>query len=139
MSSIEGKWFEGSVLILLGLWGLVSAVQGAGLSLFVSGANQYTDTTFIEIIYFSVIAGVLVSLISARLAFLLLGIAAIAAVTILYQTGGFGHGSATVRSFLWAIALRPVLASLVLLVLPSRGPLLREFAARRLRNSNDPL
>jgi hypothetical protein len=117
----------------------VSAIQGAGLSLFVSGPHQYTATTFIELVYFSVIASVLVSLISARSASLLLGAAAITAVTILYGTGGFGHGSETARSFLWAIALRPVLAALVLLALPSRGPLLREFAARRARNSNGPL
>lgn len=130
---------EAPILVALGLWGLVSAIQGAGLSMFVSGPHQYTDTTFIELVYFTVIAGVLVSLISAWSASLLLAVATITAITMLYGTGGFGHDSTTTRSLLWAIALRPLLATLVLLGLPFRGPLLREFAARRARNLNGPL
>jgi hypothetical protein len=136
MSSIIRTRLEIPILVALGLWGLMSSIQGAGLSLFVSGPHQYTDTTFIELVYFSVITAVLVSLISSRLASILLGIAAIICIITLYETDGFGHGSATSRSLLLAIALRPLLAALVLLALPARGPLLREFAARRAKNSN---
>jgi hypothetical protein len=118
MPSIITTRFETPILAALGLWGLVSAIQGAGLSLFVSGPHQYTDTIFIELVYFGVIAAVLVSLISARVASFLLGVAAVTAVTMLYRTGGFGHGSATAGSFLRAIALRPALAALILLALP---------------------
>lgn len=129
---------EAPILVALGLWGLVSAIQGAGLSMFVSGPHQYADTTFIELVYFTVIAGVLVSLLSAWSASLLLAVTTITAVTMLYDTGGLGQDSTTTRSLLWAIALRPLLAAIVLMGLPSRGPLLREFAARRARNLNSP-
>jgi hypothetical protein len=134
MPAIDLSRFEIPLLIVLGLWGLVSAFQGAGLSLFISGPHQYAATDFIELVYFGVLAGVLVSLISARLASVLLCAAAIAAFIILFLTDGFGHGLATAKSFLWAIALRPVLAAVVLLALPPRGPLLRELAARKARN-----
>ncbi len=135
MPSMKVSRLEVPLLILLGLWGLVSAFQGAALSMFVSGPQQYTVTFFIEIVYFGVLAGVLVSLISARLASLLLAVAAITALVILYRTDGFGHGMSTAKSFLWAIALRPVLAALLLLVLPLRGPMWREFVARKAKNS----
>jgi hypothetical protein len=138
MPSIIQKRLEIPILVALGLWGLMSSIQGAGLSLFVSGPNRYTDTSFIELVYFGVIAGVLVSLISARLASLLLGLAAIIAVIILYRTDGFGHSLETAKPLLLAIALRPVLTALVLLTLPSRGPFLREFSARKARNSSNP-
>ncbi len=138
MSSINLSKLETPLLILLGLWGLVSAFQGAGLSMFVSGPHQDTVTFFIEIVYFGVLAGLLVSLLSARLASLLLAMAAITALVILYQTDGFGRGLSTAKSFLWAIALRPVLVALLLLVLPLRGPLWREFVARRGRTSALP-
>lgn len=129
---------EAPILVALGVWGLMSIIQGAGLSMFVSGPHQYMDTTFIELVYFSVIAGVLLSLISARLASLLLGAASITALVILYLTDGSGHGMATAKSFLWAIAFRPVLVALLLLALPVRGPLWREFTARRARNFSVP-
>jgi hypothetical protein len=138
MPSIIQKRLEIPILVALGLWGLMSSIQGAGLSLFVSGPNQYTDTSFIELVYFSVITGVLMSLISARLASLLLGLAAITAVIMLYRTDGFGHSLVTAKPLLLAIVLRPVLAGLVLLALPSRGPFLREFSARRARNLGGP-
>lgn len=134
MPSIDHSKLETPLLIVLGIWGLVSAFQGAALSLFVSGPHQYTDTFFIEIVYFGVLAGVLVSLLSARLASLLLGLAAVIALVILYATNVFGHGSSSAKSFLLAIAFRPALASVLLFVLPLRGPMWREFAARRASN-----
>lgn len=136
MPAMNASKLEVPLLIVLGLWGLVSAFQGAALSMFVSGPQQYTVTFFIEIVYFGVLAGVLVSLISARLASMFLAVAAIIALVILYRTDGFGHGMSTAKSFLLAIALRPVLAALLLLVLPLRGPMWREFVARKAKNSS---
>jgi hypothetical protein len=138
MPSINLSRLETPLLIVIGLWGLASAFQGAALSLFVSGPHQGTSTFFIEIVYFGVLASLLVSLLSARLASLLLGVAAITALGILYLTDGFGHGMFTAKSFLWAIAFRPVLVALLLLALPVRGPLWREFVARRARNASAP-
>jgi hypothetical protein len=138
MSSINLSKLETPLLIVLGVWGFVSAFQGAALSMFVSGPHQDTVTFFIEIVYFGVLAGLLVSLLSARLASLLLIVAAITALVILYQTDGFGHGLSTAKPFLWAIAFRPVLVALLLLVLPLRGPLWREFVARRAKNISAP-
>ena len=136
MPTMNVSKLEAPLLIVVGLWGLVSAFQGAALSMFVSGPQQYTVTFFIEIVYFGVLAGLLVSLLSARVASLLLAIAAIAALVILYQTDGFGHGMSTAKSFLLAIAFRPVLAALLLLVLPLRGPLWRGFVGSKARNSS---
>src|ERR1700733_10147650 len=111
MPSINLSKLETPLLIVIGIWGLVSAFQGAALSLFVSGPHQDTDTLFIEIVYFGVLASLLVSLLSAPLASFLLGVAAIIAFGILYQTDGFGHGMSTAKSLLWAIAFRPVLVA----------------------------
>lgn len=131
MPSINQRRVELVVLITLGLWGLVSAIQGAGLSFFVYGPHQFRDETFIELVYCSVISGVVVSLISARLAAILSCIATVAAVIILHETNTFGHGAANARSFLWAIAVRPALASVFLFLLPPLGPLVRHFTLRK--------
>ena len=125
------KRIELPVLITLGLWGLVSAVQGAGLSMFVSGPHQYRDTFFIELVYDSIIAGVLIGLVSPRLAAGLLCAAALISVVLIYQTNAFGHGAATGQSLLWAIVLRPALAAVILFFLPSIGPLGRMLLQSR--------
>ena len=131
MPSIKGRWLEGSVLIALGVWGLVSVLQGAALGMFVSGPDQYSATTFIELVYESVLGGVLVGLFSPRLGAILTFLATLIAVIIVYQTGAFGHGSETAKSFWEAIAIRPGLATVLLGILPAIGPLSRLFLQRR--------
>ena len=99
--------------------------------MFVSGPNQYRDTLFIELVYESVIVGVFLSLLSARLAAILMCIATLIAIVMIYKTNAFGHGSVIGKSFLEAIAVRPALATLLLLTLPAAGPLWRLFLQRR--------
>lgn len=99
--------------------------------MFVSGPNQYRDATFIELVYDSVIVGVLISLFSSRLASILSCAATLAGIMMVYRTNAFGHGSVAGRSFLEAIALRPALATLLLLMLPAIGPLGRLFLRRK--------
>jgi hypothetical protein len=131
MPSIKNRWFEVSVLIALGLWGLVSVIQGAALGMFVSGPDQYRATTFIELVYESVFGGVLIALFSPRLGAILTFAAALVAVIIVYQTGAFGHGSETAKSFFEAIVIRPGLATVLLGILPAIGPMSRLFLQRR--------
>ena len=122
MPSIS-KRLELPILVALGLWGLASALQGAGLSMFVSGPHQYRDTAFIELVYESVIAGVIIGLVSPRLAAILSCVATVISVALVYETNAFGHGSATAQSLLWATLLRPALSAMLLFFLPSIGPL----------------
>ena len=121
------RHLELPILGLLFTWGMYSAFQGAAFGMFVYGPHTLRDSWFISLVYSSLIAGVMISLISARLAAVVLVIAAFAASLILYKSNFFGHGPATAIPFLWAIAVRPLLASLLLLALPPVGPLVRLF------------
>ena len=126
MSQILGpERREMVVLSSLTIWGLLSFFQGAGLSFFVSGSHQTRDIAFIELVYSSVIAGVLISLISARLASVLCLLSAVVAIFVVFETNGFGHGAAASQSMLLPIALRPVVTGLLLLLLPALGPFAR--------------
>ena len=99
--------------IVIMLWGVVSLLQGAGLSFFVSGADQYRQTSFINIVYVSVFVASLLSLLSSRIASLLLFLSTVSALAILFWTNFFGHGQESAGSLLSAIALRPALASVL--------------------------
>ena len=117
MPSLSRNPFSlGAKLVLL-IWGIVSLLQDAGLSFFVGGANQYSQTGFIELVYDSVFVGALIGILSSRIASMLLGISTIAAFMMLYITHSFGHGSPTVWTEMIAIAIRPALASVILLTL----------------------
>jgi len=99
--------------IMVMLWGVVSLLQGAGLSFFVSGADQYRQTSFINLVYVSVFVASLVSLLSSRIASLLLFLSTLGALAILFWTNSFGHGLGSTGSLLLAIAIRPALASVL--------------------------
>ena len=99
--------------IMVMLWGVVSLLQGAGLSFFVSGADQYRQTSFINLVYVSVFVASLVSLLSSRIASLLLFLSTLGALAILFWTNSFGHGLESTGSLLLAIAIRPALASVL--------------------------
>ena len=118
----ERIYLEAAVLGLLGLWGLISLVQGAALTMFVAGNGQGMATAFIGLVYDSVFVGVLISLFSARLASIACFTAAMLAATVLYSTNSFGHGWNTGKSLLESIAIRPAFAALLLFMLPGIGP-----------------
>ncbi len=120
-------WKELIVLVPLAIWGLVSAFDGAGLSMFVSGPHSYQGSGFIELVYFGVLAGVLVGLFHARIVAILLLIDTLVSGAILLRSDYFGLGVQDSSTFLWAIAIRPLLASLLLFALPVAGPLWRLF------------
>lgn len=96
------------------LWGMESWLQGATLSFFVSGAHQNRATAFIELVYFSVLLGGLLSFISTRIAALCFSAATVAALSILLWTQTFGHGASDAPFFLLSIAVRPALMAVVL-------------------------
>ena len=56
------------VKAILLIWGGLSLIKGLGLSFFVNGANQYLQTAYIELVYESVLIGVLISIFSNKLA-----------------------------------------------------------------------
>jgi hypothetical protein len=111
------------------LWGAISVWQGAALSFFVSGAHQYRQTAFIELVYESVLVAGLVSLLSSRVAGFLLCGAVLASAALLFWTGTFGHGPASAPPLLLAIAIRPALGALVLLFISRyEGPWIMEMS-----------
>jgi hypothetical protein len=130
MPSLNKRYIEMVILIPLGLWGLISALQGAAISMFVSGPNQSGVTTFLGMAYFSVIVAVIVGLASPRLAAVLACVATLVASVMVHETNAFGHGLETARSFYWAIALRPGLATVLLFALPPIGPLARMLSQK---------
>jgi hypothetical protein len=95
-------------------WGIVGLIDGATISFFVSGAHQYRQTAFIELVYDSVFVAGFISLLSSRIAAFCLSAAALAALAILLWTRTFGHGPSYAPSLLLAIAIRPALIALVL-------------------------
>jgi hypothetical protein len=95
------------------VWGVISLMQGAGLSFFISGAHQDRQIAFIALVYDSVFVASLISLLSSRLAWLILFGAAVAAIAILFWTNFFGHGREYAPALVLSIATRPVLGSLL--------------------------
>jgi hypothetical protein len=126
MPSINRR-LEPPILLILGAWGLISAFQGAGLSMFVSGLHQYRDTAFIELVYDSVIVAVMIALVSPRVSAALSLIAGLVAAVVVLKTNAFGHGAASAKSLLWAIVLRPGVTAVLLSLLPMVGPIGRRL------------
>lgn len=112
------KSIDITLIVGLALWGAVSVLKGVALSLFVSGPDQFRAVSYIALVYGSVIASVFVCLISSRLAALLSVVATFAAITIVFDSNGFGHGSEAAKDFIWAIAIHPGVSAFLLLVLP---------------------
>jgi hypothetical protein len=119
-----------TVKVALVVWGIASLLQGAGLSFFINGADQYRQTAFIELAYDSLFVGALISFLWTRIASVLLLGATLAALAILLWTRSFGHGASFAPPLLWAIAIRPALGALILFALSfyegrpgKRGPL----------------
>jgi hypothetical protein len=106
-----------TVKVALVVWGIASLLQGAGLSFFINGADQYRQTAFIELAYDSLFVGALISFLWSRIASVLLLGATLAALAILLWTRSFGHGASFAPPLLWAIAIRPALGALVLFLL----------------------
>jgi hypothetical protein len=97
-------------------WG-GNLAQGAALSFFVSGAHQNRETSFIDLVYGSVLVGGLVSLLSSRVGSLLLFASAVAALAMLLWTNSSGLGLGPAGSLVLEVAVRPALGSLLLLIL----------------------
>jgi len=122
MASQAKRLFQIATLFALMVWGLVCVMQGAALGMFSPGTDPYQDVFFNALVYASVLASVLVYLFSGTLASVLMWGATFVALTILFGSHGVGHASGTVRSLVWAIALRPGLSALVMsLLLPGGG------------------
>ena len=134
--SLKSRYFEVPVLTGLIVWGLMSSVQGMGLSFFLYGPNQYRDDAFITGLYFSVIIAAIIGMFAARVAAFISSATAIILVITVLATSGLGHDSDTVKSLIWAIVWRPILAALFLFLLPPLGPV-RRWLLRKRRNSVD--
>lgn len=134
--SLKSRYFEVPVLTGLIVWGLISSVQGMGLSFFLNGPNQNRDDAFITALYFSVIIAALIGMFEARAAAFISLVTAIFLVITVLVTSGLGHDSDTMKSFIWAIVWRPILAALLLFLLPPQGPV-RRWLLRKTRNSVD--
>jgi hypothetical protein len=106
-----------TVKVALVVWGIASLLQGAGLSFLVNGPDQYRQTAFIELVYFSLFVGALISFLWSRIASVVLLGATLGALAILLWTRSFGHGASFAPSLLWAIAIRPALGALILFLL----------------------
>ena len=115
--SLNKNTFVLTAKLAIVAWGIASLLQGAALSFFVNGANQYRQTAFIELVYDSVFIGGLVSLFWSLIASGALFVATLAALAILLWTRSFGHGASFAPPLLWAIAIRPALGALVLFLL----------------------
>jgi len=105
------------VKAILLIWGGLSLIKGLGLSFFVNGANQYLQTAYIELVYESVLIGVLISIFSTKFAALALGLITVLAAGILYDTKLFGHGTAALSGFGIEVAIHPALGCLIFLIL----------------------
>jgi len=105
------------VKAILLIWGGLSLIKGLGLSFFVNGANQYLQTAYIELVYESVLIGVLISIFSNKLAALALGLVSVLAAGILYDTNFFGHGASALYGDGIEVAIRPALACLTFFIL----------------------
>lgn len=110
-----------SVIVRMALliWGGLSLMRGAGLEFFISESDPYLHSAgaFIYLVYGALFWLTLLSFLSVWIASLLLLISVIASSAILIWTNAFGHGLPWAAPFIWDIALRPALGSLVLFIL----------------------
>jgi hypothetical protein len=93
-----------TVKVALVVWGIASLLQGAGLSFLVNGPDQYRQTGFIELVYYSLFVGALISFLWSRIASVVLLGATLGALAILLWTRSFGQGASYAPPQLWAIA-----------------------------------
>lgn len=107
------------VKIALLIWGGLSLVKGAGLEFFIRQSDPYLHSAgaFIVMAYGTLFWVTLLSFLSSWIASLLLLLSVVASSAILIWTNAFGHGLPLAGQFIWDIALRPGLGSLVLFVL----------------------
>ena len=113
--SINKNLFALAVKVVIVIWGILSVLQGAGLSFIISGPDGYKQSAFIELVYGTVfIAGLISVLLSSRLAAFALCGATLSAIAILLWTRIFGHGASYAAPLVLAIAIRPALVALVL-------------------------
>jgi len=131
---LKTKSLEVVILAALFVWGTISLFQGAGLSFFVSGAHQFRDELFIETLYCSVIGVSVFGLFHARAAAFMSMAVGIVLLIWLFATNGLAHGVIVTESLIWAVVSRPILAGLLLFLLPPVGPVGRRFMAQRARN-----
>jgi hypothetical protein len=107
--SINKNRFALAVKVVIIIWGILSVLQGAGLSFIISGPDAYKQSAFIELVYGTVfIAGLISVLLSSRIAAFVLCGATLAAIAII------GHGVSYDPSLILDITIRPVLVALVL-------------------------
>jgi hypothetical protein len=128
--SLKSKYLYTGVRIFLVIWGIASFIQGAGLSFFVNGANQYIQTTYINLVYVSVFIVSLMSFWSAKIAGLLSALSAAVALVILLTDASF---QSTLGPSLLEITIRPVLTSLILLFVHHREKKMKNELPRNFR------
>jgi len=121
--SLKYRVLETVIFTGLIFWGLVSLIQGAGLSIFVGGEHQVRDEIFIELLYCSVVVAALLGLFYPRVVAAIAMSLACLLIIMLFLSNGFGHGNTTIKPLLWAIVFRPFLAGLLLFLLHPVGPL----------------
>lgn len=107
------------VKIAVLIWGGVTLVKGAGYEFFIQENDPYKNgmSIFSILTYGTLIVAALLSFLSTSLASLLLLLSVIASSAILIWTNIFGHGLPWADPFIWDIALRPALGSLVFFIL----------------------
>ena len=108
-----------TVLAKVGLliWGLFCALQGAGLSMFIGPSAHSESSTFIGLLYLSVLITALISFFSEGLAAGVALLASLTCVLMVFATHAFGHDETVRHSLIVAIVLRPVLAFTVCVLL----------------------
>jgi hypothetical protein len=97
---------------LLVLWGILSALQGAGLSFFMNGETSAEDT-YLALTYSALMFLAGLSFLSSAIASVLSLLAFSAALWIVSATNGFGHPSGIKGSLIRAVVLRPGLGFVI--------------------------
>jgi hypothetical protein len=108
--------------IWLLVWGVISVLQGASIESTINAQMTRASwaPVFVYVVYASALIGALLSFVSARIAGLAMVIVTFASLTIFLTTDAW-HSSlglgGSPSALLIAIALRPVLAGLILFVI----------------------
>jgi hypothetical protein len=107
------------VKIAVLIWGGLTLVKGAGYEFFIRESDPYKTSMslFSDLTYGTLIVAALLSFLSTWIASFLLLLAVIGSSAILIWTNTFGHGLPWADPFIWDIALRPALGSLVFFIL----------------------
>lgn len=100
--------------LAIAIWGVSNIIQGAALSFFIQ--NDNLAGIYVEVVYGSSIVAALISFVSTSVAILLLLAAILTSVGTLFLSKAWGFGTSDSYSFVEAIALRPGLSLVVLLV-----------------------